>query len=84
MNRTSEPGTYFDTCNDTRASQVVRGKDSACQCRRLERGRFDPWGRKIPWSRKWQPTSLQDSCLENFMDRGAWWVIVHRVTKSQT
>jgi len=25
---------------------------------------------------------LQYSCLENFMDRGAWWVTVHRVTKS--
>ena len=27
---------------------------------------------------------LQYSCLENPMDRGAWWVIVHGVTKSQT
>ena len=27
---------------------------------------------------------LQYSCLENPMDRGAWQVIVHRVTKSQT
>ena len=27
---------------------------------------------------------LQDSCLENPMDRGAWWAIVHGVTKSQT
>ena len=27
---------------------------------------------------------LQYSCLENSMDRGAWWPIVHRVTKSQT
>ena len=26
---------------------------------------------------------LQSSCLENFMDRGAWWVIVHGVSKSQ-
>ena len=25
---------------------------------------------------------LQDSCLENPMDRGAWQVKVHRVTKS--
>jgi len=28
--------------------------------------------------------SLQYSCLENPMDRGAWWATVHRVTKSQT
>ena len=27
---------------------------------------------------------LQYSCLENPMDRGAWWAIVHRVAKSQT
>ena len=27
---------------------------------------------------------LQYSCLENPMDGGAWWVIVHRVVKSQT
>ena len=27
---------------------------------------------------------LQDSCLENPMDRGAWWVTVHRVIKRQT
>ena len=27
---------------------------------------------------------LQYSCLENPMDRGAWWVTVHRVRKSQT
>ena len=27
---------------------------------------------------------LQYSCLENPMDRGAWWATVHRVTRSQT
>ena len=27
---------------------------------------------------------LQYSCLENPMDRGTWWAIVHRVAKSQT
>ena len=27
---------------------------------------------------------LQYSCLENSMDRGAWWAIVHEATKSQT
>ena len=27
---------------------------------------------------------LQCSCLGNPMDRGAWWAIVHGVTKSQT
>ena len=27
---------------------------------------------------------LQYSCLENSMDRGAWWAAVHAVAKSQT
>ena len=31
---------------------------------------FDPWVRKIPWRRKWQPTPV--FCLENAMDKGAW------------
>ena len=30
-------------------------KESTCQCRRL---RFNPWVRKIPWGRKWQPTPV--------------------------
>ena len=29
-------------------------KKSTCQCRRYNRCGFDPWIRKIPWSRKWQ------------------------------
>ena len=28
--------------------------------------------------------TLQYSCLENFMDRGAWWATVPGVAKSQT
>ena len=27
---------------------------------------------------------LQDSCLENSIDRGAWWATVYGVAKSQT
>ena len=38
--------------------------------------------RKIPWSRKWQPTPW--SCLGNSLDRGTWWATVYEVTKSQT
>ena len=29
-------------------------------------------------------TPFQYSCLENFMDRGAWWATVHVVAKSRT
>ena len=58
------------------------GEESACQCGRCKSCRFDPQVRKIPWSRKWQP--IQYSCLENSMDRGAWWATVHGVARSQT
>ena len=35
----------------------LSGKESACQCRRHRRRRFDPWVRKIP-RRDWQPTPV--------------------------
>ena len=41
---------------------------------------FYPWVRKIPWRRNWNP--LQYSCLENSLDRGAWWAIVYGVSES--
>ena len=31
------------------------GKEPNCQCMRRKRQGFNPWVRKIPWSRKWQP-----------------------------
>ena len=34
------------------------GKESACQYRRHKRCRFNPWVRKIPWNKKWQPTPV--------------------------
>ena len=34
--------------------------------------------------REWHDNPLQYSCLENPMDRGAWWATAHKVTKSQT
>ena len=44
------------------------GKESTCQCRRLG---FDPWVGKIPGEGNSNP--FQYSCLENSMNRGAWW-----------
>ena len=35
----------------------------------------ETWVEKIPWRRERYP--LQCSCLENSMDRRAWWAIVH-------
>ena len=34
------------------------GKESACQCRRCRRHRFNPWVGKIPWRKKWQSTPV--------------------------
>ena len=36
----------------------LSNKESACQCRRCRRHRFDPWVRKIPWGKKWQPNPV--------------------------
>ena len=33
----------------------LSGKESTCQFKRHE---FGPWVRKIPWRKKWQPTSV--------------------------
>ena len=41
-----------------------------------------PGSGRSPGRRHGNP--LQYSCLENSMDRGAWWATVHRVAKSQT
>ena len=50
----------------------LSGKESACQCRRCK---FDPWVRKISWTRTWQPTLV--FLLENPMDSAAWQATVH-------
>ena len=34
------------------------GKELTSQCRRCKRHGLDPWIRKIPWRRAWQPTSI--------------------------
>ena len=33
------------------------GIEPACECRRCKRREFYPWVWKIPWRKKWQPTS---------------------------
>ena len=37
---------------------VANGREPTCQCRRHKRHRFDPWVRKVPWRRAWQPTPV--------------------------
>ena len=57
------------------------GKEPSCQCRRHE---MQVWF--LGWEDCLQGhgNPLQYSGLENPMDRGAWWAIVHRVTKRWT
>ena len=39
-------------------SRWFNSKESTCQYRRRRRHWLDPWVRKIPWRRKWQPTPV--------------------------
>ena len=41
-----------------------------------------PWSGRCPGEGNGNP--FQFTCLENSMNRGAWWAIVHGVTKSKT
>ena len=41
---------------------------------------FDPWVKKIPSKKAWQPTLV--FLVENPLDRGSWWATAHGVTKS--
>ena len=56
----------------------LAGKKSACSTGGL--GLIPGLGRS-PGEGRGNP--FQHSCLEDSMDRGAWWATVHRVSKSQ-
>ena len=51
------------------------GKESVCNARDTGNGGFNPWVRKIPW-RGGHDNPFQYSCLEDTMDREAWWTVV--------
>ena len=57
---TAQPlrGNFGSTPGDTWLPRWISGKEFTCQYRRLGRSGFDPWVRKIPWWRKWQPTPV--------------------------
>ena len=57
--------------------QVVKNLPAMQKTRVRFLGREDPL-------EKGNGYPLQYSCLENSMDRGAWWATVHGVTKSRT
>ena len=61
---------------------VSLGKESTCNAGDAgDMGLISGLGR-FPGGRNGNP--LQYSCLDNPLDRGAWWAIIHGVTKSQT
>ena len=55
-----ESGTTYQLKNNDwfRLPRWCSSKESAWQCRRCKRRKFVTWVRKIPWSRKWQPTTI--------------------------
>ena len=55
----------------SRLPMWLSGKEFAFQHGSCRMHRFDPWVRKMPWRRKWQPTPVFLS-TENSMDREAW------------
>jgi len=55
----------------------LSGKKSPCQSRILG---FDPWVREDPLNKE-MATHSSYSFLGNSMDRGAWWTLVHGVSK---
>jgi len=57
------------------------GKERTCQEMPENLG-WIPGSGRSPGRQHGNP--LQYSCLENPMDRGAWWATVHRITKSWT
>ena len=66
---------FTDTCKCGTSD-----KESACQRRRNKRRGFNPWIRKSPWRRAWEPTPV-------FLlgeSHGQRSLAVHQVTKSQT
>ena len=63
-------------------SQWLSGKESACNAGDTgEIGLISGSGRSPGGG---HGNLLQDSCLENLMDRGGWRAIVHRVAKNHT
>ena len=62
------------------ASLVTQLAKNACSARDL--GLITGLGRRYPG--EGNGNLLQYSCLENFMDSGAWWATVHRVAESDT
>ena len=66
----------------TRASQVAQGKESACNAGDTGDAGLIPSLSRVLGGGHGNPP--QYSFLENPLDRGVWWAIVHRFAKSRT
>ena len=81
---TSEEKHYFTLSMEvfTGLPQWLSGKESACNAGDPAEEVSIPVSERSPGGRHGYP--LQYSCLENPMDREAWWAMVHGTTKTQT
>ena len=70
-----------DSTVTSQVARVVKNLPAEARDTRDDGSIPGSWGRS-PGGRRGNP--LQYSCLENPMDRGAWWAIIHRVAKSRT
>ena len=66
---------------DHRLPQWLSGKESTCNAGVGGGAGWIPGSGRSPGGGHGNP--LQNSCMENPMDRGAWWATVHRVAQSQ-
>ena len=78
---TSYYSIYFSTLN-IELPRWLSSKESACNAGNAGNTGSIPGSEKSPGEGNGNP--LQDSCLENPMDRGAWRATVHGVAKSRT
>ena len=69
----------YSTSQEWGLPRWFSGEEFTCQGRRCRRHRLDPVSGSSPGEGSGNP--LQCSCLENPVDRGAWWATAHGVTK---
>ena len=63
-------------------SDGASSEEPAGQCRRCKGRGFDPWVKKIPWRRAWQPPP--GFLPGESVNREAWGATVYRFVKSWT
>ena len=77
------PMSYYEVDIDTGFAGGTSSKEPARRCKKLLETRVRCLGREDPLE-EGMATHSSISCLENPMDRGAWWATVRGVAKSWT